>query len=200
MWLISTDGNWIIQIQRDRFLHNWRKVRNEDVYPRYSEIAAAFRQRLSAFRGFLAGAGIEPFTPMQYEMTYVNQIPKGEGWESLADLTKVLPDFQWRPRDARPDPFLPSPIGLNYRLQFDLPDETGRLHVVLGPGKRATDNHPSLNLELTVRGFPGDSSEDAMKAWFDQARNWIVRGFTDITAIEMQDEIWGREHDDASAE
>ncbi|MFQ5734475.1 MAG: hypothetical protein ACE5KM_21275, partial [Planctomycetaceae bacterium] len=35
-------GNWLIQIQRDRFLHNWRVSTDESEYPRYPEVSRRF--------------------------------------------------------------------------------------------------------------------------------------------------------------
>src|SRR5689334_18752740 len=38
VWFVSKDQNGIIQIQRDRLLQNWRKVRLTDEYPRYTKV------------------------------------------------------------------------------------------------------------------------------------------------------------------
>src|ERR1041385_7253995 len=54
LWFISKDENGIIQIQRDRFLHNWRKVRPADEYPRYGVVIEKFRNHLVTFRSFLS--------------------------------------------------------------------------------------------------------------------------------------------------
>src|SRR5688572_10898081 len=46
-WFVHSNENEIIQIQRDRFLHNWREVRPEDIYPRYKKIIEVFQKHLS---------------------------------------------------------------------------------------------------------------------------------------------------------
>ena len=38
IWFVHKNDNGIIQIQRDRFLHNWKKVRPQDEYPRYPQV------------------------------------------------------------------------------------------------------------------------------------------------------------------
>ena len=35
-WFLTEDGSWLIQIQRDHFVINWRKSRGDEVYPRYA--------------------------------------------------------------------------------------------------------------------------------------------------------------------
>ena len=47
-------GSKLIQIQKDRFIHNWRKVGEGDKYPRYEPIRDTFRFELEAFRTVLA--------------------------------------------------------------------------------------------------------------------------------------------------
>src|SRR6266404_4193986 len=38
VWFVSRDQSAIIQVQRDRLLHNWRKMRSTDEYPRYTVV------------------------------------------------------------------------------------------------------------------------------------------------------------------
>ena len=45
-WFIHQDETGIVQVQRDRFLHNWKKVRDEDEYPHYEKVIGMFRDRL----------------------------------------------------------------------------------------------------------------------------------------------------------
>ena len=52
IWFLRDDGG-IIQIQRDRLLHNWRKLKPEDEYPRYSNVIQSFRMALSKFETLL---------------------------------------------------------------------------------------------------------------------------------------------------
>jgi hypothetical protein len=47
-----------------------------------------------------------------------------------------------------------------------------------------------LLLDLTVRGIGRDKSPGGMTDWFDLAREWIVRGFTDLTGEDVQKNIW----------
>jgi len=51
-WFVHKNDNGIIQVQRDRFLHNWKKVRTEDEYPRYPQVIKLFKDRLAQFESF----------------------------------------------------------------------------------------------------------------------------------------------------
>jgi hypothetical protein len=76
---------------------------------------------------------------------------------------------------------------LNWRKVFRLPDKMGRLHTTLKMAS-TKDGKKVMLFELTARGF-GDVSIDE---WFAMGREWIVRGFTDLTTDSMQKAIWQR--------
>ena len=84
IWFIHKNDNGILQVQRDRFLHNWRKVRPEDEYPRYPKVIEMFKSMLSKFEHFLHENEFDKLVPLQYEMTYINHIWEGEGWSNLS--------------------------------------------------------------------------------------------------------------------
>jgi uncharacterized protein (TIGR04255 family) len=187
IWFVSKEGNGVVQVQRDRFLHNWRKIKPEDEYPRYHEVKEMFKDRLSQFESFLSENKLGVIEPLQYEMTYINHILLGEGWDSLSEIGSVFPDFAFRTDKSR---FLPEPSSVNWRTTFTLPENAGRMHVTTRHARVRDTGRPLLVLELTVRGAGTDSSPEAMWRWFDVAREWIVRGFEDLTGEEVQKNIW----------
>jgi len=188
IWFISRDGTAVIQVQRDRFLHNWRKVSPSDSYPRYGNVITKFQKCLSTFQTFISAHKLGGLKSTQFEMCYINHIPQGSGWNSLDEIGKILPDFQWRSGNR----FLTTPEGTNWRTTFVLPGQIGRLHATIQTAVRRSDNKPLLTLDLTVRGIGKDSSAEGMVSWFDTARKWIVNGFADLTGTEVQEKIWKR--------
>lgn len=187
IWFVSKGKHFILQLQRDRFLHNWRKLAPDDDYPRYGEVTARFYEMLAKFKAFLADEDLPELDPIQYEMTYVNHMPLGEGWDGLEQVGRVFPDFNWR-QDA--ERFLPTPETMNWQTRFALPDRQGRLHASMKKGVRSLDECEVLILDLTVRGFPGSGDADGMKRWFGLARGWIVKSFAELTGTEMQEKVW----------
>ncbi len=185
---ISTDENYVIQIQRDRFIFNWRKLKTTDMYPRYTQVTDQFEKRYSLFEEVATVDGDVP-EPIQYELTYNNQIPQGDIWQSISDIGKIFPYINLKFNGL----ILGEPEFTIWRTSFVLPGKTGRLHLVVRTnGIRRSDNSPLIFFELTVRGIPTDISRQARKVWFDSAREWIVKGFTDFTSEEAQNEIWRR--------
>lgn len=188
-WFETSDGNGLIQVQRDRLLHNWRKEKATDKYPHYDYVIDKFRAALAKFEEFLKRNNLDPVEPLQFELTYVNHIPQDEGWHDLNELGEVLPDFSWRPK---PDRFLPHPETINWQATFLMPERSGRLHQSIRLAKRRTDGRPTLVLELTARGIGDDKSRSAMWDWFNLAHEWIVLGFTDMTGESVQKAVWKR--------
>ena len=188
IWFMHDDGR-IIQVQRDRFLHNWRKLKPSDEYPRYRIVFKMFQDHFFTFQEFLSEYQLGEIIPKQYEMTYVNNIPQGEGWETAEDIQKVFPDFSWR---SAKDRFLPNPAAINWQTSFALPNANGRLHMNIQSAVRIADKRPVFRFEITARGIGDHTSLGSIQDWFELAHEWIVRGFADYTSIPIQKNVWGR--------
>lgn len=188
-WFISSDGNSLIQVQRDRFLHNWREIRPDDVYPRYPHIIKEFQSLFAKFTSFLEEHNIGVIIPMQYELTYINLIPQGQGWNAITDVEKVFPNFTWQRREGS---FLPPPESVDWNTNFVFPGKSGRLHTRVQTAFRRADGLPFLRFELTARGIGEFNTLDMMWDWFEVAHEYIVRGFAELTASEVQQQIWRR--------
>lgn len=42
LFFLDSEENWVLQLQNDRFLHNWKRVKDGDVYPRYHSVSEKF--------------------------------------------------------------------------------------------------------------------------------------------------------------
>jgi uncharacterized protein (TIGR04255 family) len=188
MFYVDKTGSWLMQLQKDRFLHNWRKEKESDVYPRFPVVFGKFWNSWEKYLRFCQEEKLGELTINQLEITYINHIPAGDGWSELGELGKVFPDVGWRTRSR----FLPSPESMGLRLSFALPEGKGRLHVSLNYAIRLTDNHPVLLCEMTARGMSLTKDPSDIRAWFELGREWIVRGFADIIDLKVQKECWGR--------
>jgi uncharacterized protein (TIGR04255 family) len=184
-WFLDASGSHLIQVQRDRFLHNWRKMNPPDEYPRFPSVRDSFFQYWHGFKTFLAENNLTP-QPDQCELAYVNQVNKGEGWDTMAELEKVFTTFQWRTRSG----FLPIPDMARWSLRFLLPENQGRLHVDVVPARVPPQNDLVIRFSLTARGRPrGEFNTENMTKWFAMAREWIVMGFADLVD-KKTDAIW----------
>lgn len=184
VWFISESEDHLVQVQRDRFLCNWRKLNDAHKYPSYDVVIDQFWEQLRVFEEFATEDVGMPVEYTQYELTYINHVAAGAGWASLADVGDVLPDYSWRRDGAR---FLPTPETVDWSSSFALPEKKGRLHLRVRSAERIDSGQHVLMVELTARGF-----EESRTAWFDLAHEWIVKAFTDLTAQEIQKSVWGR--------
>jgi len=184
LFFISTIKNHLIQIQEDRLHQNWRKIKSDDEYPRYVKLYPKFIKSWDFFNSFVDELDLGPIEPNQYELTYVNHIPRGEGWVNLSDIYNVFRDFQCK-LDSR---FLPEPENVSWRKTYRLPDDSGRLHVSLRLAVSREIRDRVMILDLTARGFTNKN----MDTWFDMAHEWIVKGFTDLTSESIQKSVWKR--------
>jgi uncharacterized protein (TIGR04255 family) len=185
-WFINLADDQLIQFQFDRFYFNWR--RRESEYPRYDYVKNMFDRLYENVINFFDELNFGSFNPIECELTYINHIPKGEGWDTIEDASKIFTDFVWNYKETR---FLPNPQKISWRSEFLFPDEKGRLTITLKHAIRSDDKSPIIVLELRTNGFCKSTNKKDILAWFDLAHDWIVKGFTDITTIEAQ-KIWRR--------
>lgn len=186
IWFIETNGNKVIQLQRDRLLHNWRKIESEDTYPRYQTVIKTFQNHLSTFEEFLKENDLGIIIPKQYELTYVNHIEQGERWNRIEDIDQIFPNFSWKINLDQ----LPELEAINWRTSLLLPDQIGRLHLSIRNGIREEDNQNVFVFELNARGIGSDQSQNSMKEWFDLAHQYIIQSFVALTSQDMQDNVW----------
>ena len=189
VWFVGADGAFLIQLQRDRLIVNWRKIAVDSVYPRYPAVVERFWLAFGAFRTFLTEQSLGSLIIRSCELVYINFIPQGEGWRTAAEVGEVLPDVRWRLQPR----FLPNPSALYWHAEFQLDkDNLGTLTIDLKRGLRLHDQVQGLQLEFTVRGLGEDKSDGALRRWFDLSREHIVRGFADITDMKVQARFWKR--------
>ena len=187
-WFLTEARTRLVQVQRDRFMVNWRKVQGDEPYPRYEkDIRPKFLLEYSRFSRHLASLGIESLNVVQCEVTYVNEFERGEGWENFNDLSQLLAPWSGRMTDG----FLPGAETAQLNLAYPMPEEQGRLHVAVQHAFRVRDSKEIIQMRLTARGRPAGSSNEEALAWFDAGRAWVVKGFADITA-EASQQRWGR--------
>jgi len=188
IWFVSRGQNKLIQIQDDKYYFNWRRIQEDETYPHYDIIIKMFKNYLSLFEKFIKEESIGVIKPLKCELSYINHIPKGEGWESLSEINNVFRDLLWNGGNR----FLPPPVSLSGQAIFSLPDKKGNLSLVLQQAKSKTDQNPIFVLRNTASGLGEDKSMESVWEWFEVAHEWIVCGFSDLTGEKTQKDIWRR--------
>ncbi len=186
-WFIDSTQTHLIQVQRDRFILNWRKITGTEVYPRYHNFKPRFVEEWRRFCAFLEELSLGIPEVNQCEVTYVNHFEFGNEWKSYAELPQVLSCWKGMSSGS----LLAEPEFVQFNSRYLLPQQKGRLHVSFQPVFRARDAKEVLQLKLTVRGKPDSMQLDDVLKFFDLGREWIVKSFTELTTAEMH-RLWRR--------
>jgi uncharacterized protein (TIGR04255 family) len=177
-WFLNASGTELVQLQRDRFVRNWRKVTGSEEYPSYNSLKPRFVRDWTHLVDFLEREQLEQPQVNQCEVTYINHLAVDV--ESLGAAHRFA-----RGISPLSGEFLPEPETTQLQVRYLMGDKKGRLHVAVQPGIRLDDRRAVLQLALTARGTPASSSLEDILAWFDVGHEWVVRGFTDFTRSEM---------------
>ena len=181
----------LIQVQSNRFIHNWRKGEGVEPYPHYEPIREKFRGEVAVLERFLKDEELGALALNQCEVTYINHIEPSEVWHYHGELEKVFAMWSGLKNAA----FLPNPEDAGLQVRFPITNDTGklvgRLNVIIQPAWKKTDNSPILAMNLTARGTPLADNVDGAFAFLDLGREWIVKAFADLTTAGMQ-RAWER--------
>lgn len=186
-WFSNDDE--VIQIQNNRFIHNWRKTRTDQQYPHYELIQENFRKEVDVFEKFLRENGLRELRPNQCEISYINHIDLPDGKNPHDNLQRILRFFN--------ESIVPSPSLIfednNLQMRYIIKDggaKIGRLHIQALPALRITDKKPILQLTLTARGRPNEETIDSAFHFMGLGRSLIDKSFDSLTTLEMH--TWWR--------
>lgn len=184
-WFISADGTRLVQMQEDRLIVNWRKIKDEDDYPRYGALREELRRVAEAFEPYVIDVTASTFPPVtQTEVTYVNRIPIGGSVGGLSDVGGVLSDanLTWASLLGTPEQ-----LYVEQRFRFTGPGgQPSRVYLSLQP---APDGE-ALVLNLTMRGSPEGRTLAEALTHLDLAHQHVVQGFAALTTPTLR-EVWG---------
>lgn len=186
----NKDGDRMIQLQNGQLHFNWLGEAGGK-YPRYELVREGF---VSTMRRFIEFARQEKFgevRPSQWEVTYLNHIPKGTVWNTPNDW-----GF-FRPLGAVPTvEGLVQGEGFGGGWHFVIPEQRGRLHVQWQHGMKAQPaENEIIVLTFTARGPLAESVDPVQAALdgVDLGHVTIVRSFAAFMN-EAANDYWGLKH------
>ncbi len=186
VWFIHENENELIQVQRNRFLHNWRKRRPDDQYPGYEKVVENFEKYLSRFEEFLLEENLGNLLAKKYELTYIDLMPKGQGWENPGDLEKIFPNLLSLTKQGIP---LNAVRNINWQIILNLPNNLGQLMVSIRNAQRVPGNQQIIYIESTA---VSSGSYKPIRGWFNTAHKTIGEFFSNLVSNEIQEKFWGR--------
>ena len=177
-------GDRMIQIQRTRFHYNWK--RRDQSYPSFHEVLAEFIKQLARFRSFLVASGAGELCLNQWELTYVDSIPRGELWQTLGDWHRVLPGLF-----SGPPPIAGVCLeNASAEWNFEITPKRGRLHVTVRQTRITDTNECVLLLQTTARGPVGREADEDLEAGLALGHAVAVQTFLEITSAQAHAH-WG---------
>ena len=187
-WYSDQNANWLIQIQPDRFIQNWRKTPEEKAYSYYSQVRQRFEKEFQRFKDFVSVEKLGELEIRQCEITYVNHIEPAEGGNAFSLFRDVVPFWS----DSGSREFLPEmPEVTVFRTSYVIPENRGRLHLAIQPVFRHADAKDLIQMTVTAKVKTFSSDINDVLAAFDLGHDWAVQGFTDYTSEKMH-QIWHR--------
>jgi uncharacterized protein (TIGR04255 family) len=182
LWFVNDAGTEVLQVQTDRFIHNWRKVGEESEYPRYERIRRTFLSEFLRLGRVIEKRVDRAVTPNQCEITYVNHFPPEDAAEAL-EFFRMPGQF---PGGSMEDATM--------QIRFVLPGAeghpVGRLIMQAGPALTWAGERV-FQFMLTVRGRPSTADLSGAREFMDMGRAAIVNSFAALTTDRMH-KAWGR--------
>ena len=188
LWIRNQNKDRMIQVQRDRLCYNWLANKGKNQYPSYAEVRQEFDKAWDSFLRFIEQENLGPVQPDQWEVTYVNHIPRGEVWKAPHEIPRLLDGLLAQKSGGDWGTF-ESAGGAS---TFVIADNRGRLHIEFQHTRPETEEQ--IVLKLTARG-PIDDRTDT-DAGLNLGHETIVRAFADITGEYAHgSEFWDRTDD-----
>ena len=185
--LLFSDENHLVQLQSDWLAYNWRKTKTNPTYERYEAGRQRFEKYFSELQRFVGSNFSAELLPAQAEVTYMNHIRSADCDDDGGPLGLLLQDIQ--PSMGH---YLPRPQYANASWGYDMEAVgiLGRLHITVRTDRDPDSADPRVVLSLTARGAPPSSDIDGVLRFLDCGREWIVKGFHDLTTSTMHHR-WG---------
>jgi uncharacterized protein (TIGR04255 family) len=160
---------------------NWKK--ESGAYPSFGPLLDEFRTLLQTFESFAHEAGFPPLTYNQWEVVYVDQLKKGELWDSARGWSKIFPGLSM---PQLPDSTLLSSRDENVSAdwRFAISDQRGRMYVSLRQAKIPPTNEEVLNVTFLARG-PANDYESNLRG-LELGHEVLNETFLAITSPEAQ--------------
>lgn len=186
MQFIRSDGERMIQVQDSRFVLNWKKQTSE--YPSFEALLPEFRSMLHAFESFAREARLGQLAYNQWELIYVDQIKKGDMWDSVRDWSRIFPGLTMPPASLDHAPRT-GDERMSADWRFSLAKQRGRMYISLRQGWIQSSAEEVCNVTFTARGPVTESQ--SWEQGFELGHEAVRETFLAMTSPEAQ-EHWKR--------
>ncbi|MGZ9108276.1 MAG: TIGR04255 family protein [Micavibrio sp.] len=184
LWFINNTDDQLIQVQKNRFLYNWRKRPGHE-YPHFETMLPAFEKQYRNFNTFVSDTLLAAPEIQECELSYINHIPVQDAHDNLFSFLSHL----------NLEKFGESKF-LDFRLTFNCDDVPATLIInnravktIIGEDE---ESEPFYRLEITVRGNPQKFDVPGVNSWFHKAHLKVTSSFENLTDAGKQKTLWGK--------
>lgn len=188
LWFINNDNDRLIQIQPDRFISNWKRRTISEEYVGYQACKANFIETFKMFREFLVKENLGTIETGQLELSYINHIPQNLVCSDMEQIREVISllDFTAWAKDGK----LALPKQFSCQFQVEVPYNLGELIIKTSTVRKVDNPEPLLHISLTFLGQSTDMTTSGVDRWFDDAHEWILKGFKGLTSKKIRESFW----------
>lgn len=174
-WFEDESKNYLIQLQSDKFVFNWRQIKTSDKYPEFDNILPRFSSLVDIFTNW-ANKNLSHFKFQKYELSYINHLDDISGWKSSTDTFKLIKFF---------DPQLGSKRVklMSGTINYESSEPGTSIIIGLKQGIKSTDKKPVAVFEL---GASKISDGTDINTWFEKANEILNTEFLDLTTDEVK--------------
>jgi len=171
------DPSYLIQVQKDRFILNWRK-RADNEYPHFPNLYERFSKEWKGYKKYCSENDRGTPSVKSFELSYINHLGKGEGLSSAKDLATYFKDLDFLKDFNEQTTF---GLNINYNLE-EFPLRTS------WKGARTKDNQDIFILEFRI--IKAISGEDQLDNDMKKANELLAKEFK-FRTTEQAHEKWG---------
>jgi uncharacterized protein (TIGR04255 family) len=133
MWFLSDDDNFLIQLQSDRLLVNWRTGPQSTPYPHFDQVQAVFTNALDELEALVQSEKMT-MAVNQCEVVYINPIPTANTGISISEPQRVFRVCSAERGSEWQEPLEQISCNARYQLKDQAGTPYGRLTVTLASG------------------------------------------------------------------
>ena len=176
----SKNGEYLVQVQNNRFSFNWRK-QQESEYPRYDKLVDIFWDNYSKFLTYLEQNSIAQPSNTQVEFIYINHI-SATGLD-VQDVFENIVHSNCLHSELEMETFL---VQLKHLIKRDS-QKVGRLYTEIRKAQLVATAEDVYVLQFTSRIHPESESKKHIQTSMLKMREVINNNFKAITTSSMHD-------------
>ncbi len=179
--MTSADGTKVIQVQNGWLVANWTK-KGDTEYPGFTGVKNLFDDAMQQFAVFLKNRNLGGIKPNLWEVTYIDHIPAGTVWNTLADVPQIFPGLFGNGRCTNG-----TNEGVDATWAWRLSPNPGRLRLSVQSARTSLEPQRDILLVRSVaRGPLGADNDGALDDALNLGRSSVVDTFMGLTSDQAK--------------